>query len=177
MTHDEHMDAAAAASLDNVIDVTDMFSGWRAKLIKNDDKKPKACLANILTALRHAPEWKAVLRYDAFAYRIVLAAAPPWATLRTEWLTRPWTDDDDCRTAEWMQRHGIMARLTEVGPAITSVAREHSYHPVREYLDGLPLGLLRASRHRYAEIVRGNAYTVHIGRVPLHLDCCCRAHQ
>ena len=50
---------------------------------------------------------------------------------------RPWTDDDDCHTAEWMQRQGIMVKLTEIGPAITSVARERSYHPVREYLGSL----------------------------------------
>jgi putative DNA primase/helicase len=50
---------------------------------------------------------------------------------------RTWTHDDDVRLAEWLQCQGIMAKLSEVGPAVASVAKEHSYHPVQDYLDGL----------------------------------------
>jgi hypothetical protein len=57
MTRDDYLDAAAA-SLGNIIDASDMFSDWRLKLILNGEKKPKACLANTLTALRHAPKLK-----------------------------------------------------------------------------------------------------------------------
>lgn len=131
---DERQSAGEAA---HIIDASDMFSGWRTKLLKGRDKQPKPCITNVLTALRHAPEWKGVLRYDEFSYRSMISAAPPWVGDRAKWRARPWSDNDDCLTAEWLQRQGIMAKLSEIGPAVMTVAREHGYHPVRRYLDGL----------------------------------------
>jgi len=138
MTHQEHMDAAAASLGPVVIDASDLFAGWRAKLILNANGSPKACLANILIAVRYTPDLKCSVRYNEYAHRIEVALPLPWdKDLQSEWTSRTWSDDDDVRLAEWLQRQGIMAKLGEVGPAVASVARQHSYHPLREYLDGL----------------------------------------
>lgn len=136
MTHEEHLDAAAATIGNVVIDASDRFAGWRLMLMLNEDKKPKACLANVLTALRHASELKGALRYNLFAYRIDVVRPLPWDNQDpSQWVARSWTDDDDVRCAEWMQRQGIMVKLHEVGRAVVSVAREHGHHPLREWLE------------------------------------------
>ena len=114
MTRDDDFDAAAA-SLGSIIDASDRFSDWRLKLILNDKKKPKACLANTLTALRHVPGLKGSFRYNEFAYRIEVAQPLPWDENQDEWIARTWTDDDDVRLAESLQRQGVMVKLGEVG--------------------------------------------------------------
>ena len=135
MTQHEHLDAAEA-SLGNVIDASDVF-GWRRKLMLNDAKRPRANLANVATALRHAPEWKGVLGYDEFARQTVMCSRPPWVEDRQDWQPRPWTDSDDIRATEWMQREGIHIKDREASLAVQIVAGEHGFHPVRDYLDGL----------------------------------------
>jgi hypothetical protein len=58
MTHDDYLEAAAASLGPRVIDASDAFGSWRLKLILNDNRKPRALVANVITAFREAPEWK-----------------------------------------------------------------------------------------------------------------------
>src|SRR5204863_3389555 len=81
--------------------------------------------------------WKGVLRFDEFAHTTLMAAAPPWCKDREEWQPQAWTDNEDTKAAEWMQRSGIMANDGAVAPAAQAVAKENGFHPVRDYLNGL----------------------------------------
>lgn len=106
---------------------------WRTRLIQND-RGIKACLENVLVALEWAAEWKDVLHFDESALRVVAKTAPPW-DCRT--VPFPWSDEDDVRSAAWMQRQGIMVSKEITGQAIQTVARVFPFHPIREYLNGL----------------------------------------
>lgn len=119
-----------------VYDASDRFSEWRRALILNEDKKPRALLANALTALRQAPEWKGVIRYDEFSHTPVVTRRPPYEEAG-DFVTRAWTDYDDARTTEWLQREGILVKTVEAAVAAMTVAKENKFHPVREYLEGL----------------------------------------
>jgi predicted P-loop ATPase len=106
---------------------------WRDGLIKNPlSKQPKALLANAITALRDAPEWQDVLRFDEFALTVVAVNAP-WAKART----MRWSDGDDIRAANWLQHQGISVKPNEAHDAVVAVGQERSYHPVRNYLRAL----------------------------------------
>jgi predicted P-loop ATPase len=48
-----------------------------------------------------------------------------------------WTDDEDRLTADWLQHNGIEVGLEIAGQAVQTVARDRSFHPVREYLGAL----------------------------------------
>ncbi len=135
MTHEAHLEAAAA-TLGNVIDAKGVFADWRNKLLLNDVKKPRALMANVATALRHAPEWKRVLAYNKFADETTLWLPPPWVADRQDWKPRPWTDDDDTRATDWMQHQGILVKDRDVALAVQMVARENGYHQVMDYLEG-----------------------------------------
>ena len=113
-------------------------AGWRAGLLFTETKpqRPKPLLANALVALRDAPEWAGVLGYDEFALATMAVGPPPWLQDRnTAWTTRPWTDNDDVLTTEWLQRNDICVQ--DAGRAAETVAREAAFHPIRDYLGGL----------------------------------------
>ncbi len=107
---------------------------WRDRLIRNQWGAPKACLENALVALECAPEWQEVLHFDESALKVVAKVSPPWDSRNGRFA---WRDDDDVRTAAWMQRQGIMISKEIAGQAVQTTAREFPFHPIREYLNGL----------------------------------------
>jgi len=62
----------------------------------------------------------------------LVAAVPIGGTV-----PRDWTDDDDVRTAIWMQSEGVDVGRDTVGPVVQALAKEAPVHPVREFLESL----------------------------------------
>ena len=83
-------------------------------------------LANVLIALRSDPELKDKINYDE------MQRAPVWER------QRPATDADITKVQEYLQHAGI-SRISKdtVHQAVDCYAREHGYHPVRDYLNAL----------------------------------------
>lgn len=94
-------------------------------------------LGNAICALRHAPEWEGVLWHNVFTNATVVRRTPPWITEDDNWQDIPWSDCNTFLATEWLQRQWIMVPASVVGQAIQTVAHEHPFHPVREYLDSL----------------------------------------
>ncbi len=108
-------------------------SHWTDELMRNKSGVPLGNLWNAIQALRDAPEWECVLAYDEFAAKVVTRKSPPWRGPTV----RHWADEHDARTCAWMQEQEIPASISVVGRAIQTVARENSFHPVRDHLNGL----------------------------------------
>jgi predicted P-loop ATPase len=106
---------------------------WQERLLRNR-KGPMGCLQNVLVALQYAPDWRRVLHFDESALHVVAKAPPPWGSRAAPFV---WHDEDDVRTAAWMQRQGIMVSKEIAGQAVQTIAREFPFHPIREYLNGL----------------------------------------
>jgi hypothetical protein len=104
---------------------------WRKDLIVSDKGKPLAVLASAITALRGAPEWCGGLAFDEFSLCVTAMRPTPWGYLGK------WDEQCDRLLANWLQHHGIRLSDTEAAKAAEAVARDRSFHPVREYLDGL----------------------------------------
>jgi predicted P-loop ATPase len=104
---------------------------WKKDLIVSDKGKPLAVLANGITALRGAPEWCGGLAFDEFSLSVTAMRPTPWGYLGK------WDEQCDRLLANWLQHHGIRLGDTEAAKAAEAVARDRSFHPVREYLDGL----------------------------------------
>lgn len=107
---------------------------WRENLILSPTDMPRAILANALVPLRLAPEWAGVLRFDSFAMRMTVGATPPWGSPQPG---AQWTDQETRLLTEWLQRQGIFVNTETAGQAAQTVAMEHSFNPVHEYLNGL----------------------------------------
>ena len=109
-------------------------SNWRQRLILSAAGNIRAVFANAVTALRFAPEWAGVLAFNEFSLQVHGLKSPPWSGTPTG--TR-WKDQEIRLTCNWLQHRGILVSPDVTGQAIETVARDRSYHPVREYLNGL----------------------------------------
>ncbi len=137
---------------------------WMADLLTDGKGKPLGQLANVLKALRTAPEWSGVIGYSEFDNRIWMLAPPPWLPAGTPFKARLWEDVDDTLTVDWMQRQGIGAN--EVTAAVIAAARDNAFHPVRDYLSGLKWDR-RQRADQWLSIFLGvepSDYTAAIGR-------------
>ena len=64
---------------------------------------------------------------------VVALKAPPW---RDAGGGSEWSDQEDRLAADWLQHEGICISIEVASQAVQAVAREGSFHPVRNYLDG-----------------------------------------
>jgi hypothetical protein len=106
---------------------------WKDELQRTDKGKIIPLLSAATTAFRLAPAWHGVLAFNEFAQKPEALKPPPWADGKVG----PWGDQEDRKATEWLERQGIRLSITTVGKAALTVAEEHMFHPVREYLDGL----------------------------------------
>jgi hypothetical protein len=90
-------------------------------------------LANAIAAFRHAPEWGGVLAFNEFGFGTVALRPAPWGIVPKG----EWTDHEDLLAAEWLQKQGILVSVEIAGQAVQTAARDHPFHPVRTYLNGL----------------------------------------
>ncbi len=107
---------------------------WKSKLVVTKEGALKPVLVNAITMLRHAPEWQGVLAFNEFSLQTVTQRPAPWPQATAE---KNWSDDDDVRTAEWLQRQGIFVTSNVAAEAAQAIAKEHRFHPVRDYISKL----------------------------------------
>ncbi|MCU1327483.1 MAG: virulence-associated family protein [Bryobacterales bacterium] len=113
--------------------VVKMPAAWHRSLIRDSRGGVRPLLANAITALSEAPEWERVLAFNEFAVKVQTKRASPWGKPAGE----QWGDNDDRRTAEWLQRQGLFVGTNLAGEAVQTVAAASRFHPVREYLNSL----------------------------------------
>jgi predicted P-loop ATPase len=109
---------------------------WRDKLSRNHDGEPLATAANVLIALRGAPQWRGVIALNEFNQRPMLIGRPPWANKWDQ--PRPFSDADEARALVWVQQNGMpLCRIDAVRQALAVAIDDNRFHPVRDYLDSL----------------------------------------
>ena len=106
-------------------------TNWKDLLLQTEAGAPRAILANAITALRAAPEWKGVLAYNQFSSRSVIQRPTPWSTCGS------WTDSDDILFANWLQHNGISVGSNIAAEASSVVSKDRSFHPVKDWLNSL----------------------------------------
>jgi putative DNA primase/helicase len=100
-------------------------------LRSKDTGVPRPCLANVLAFLRYQSQWLGVLAYNEFTDQIIVKREPPgWNHPKNT----PWSDTDDTYAASWFQQNRMMVTPKVVASSVDVVARESSFHPVRDYL-------------------------------------------
>ena len=142
--------------------------GWRADLTRDDREQPLPNLANAVLALRKAPELVGLVAYDEMLCHTMLRHTVPDSRMSRVSEVRPVLDTDVSAVQEWLQLRGLRTLGREVmHQAIDLVAREHSFHPVRDYLntlkwDGVPRIHMWLSYHLGAE---PSPYVAAVGRI------------
>ena len=126
-------------------DCVEVPSGdWYTRCQTNAKDIVLSNLSNTTLALRSDPAFEGRLGYDSFADVVVMHRPAPKTANQTKFTDpdprypRPLTDNDISRTQEWLQLAGLVkVSATTVYQAVETIAREHSFHPVREYLNSL----------------------------------------
>jgi predicted P-loop ATPase len=115
---------------------------WLASAITDDRGRILPILANVMLALRAAPELAKAFNYDEMARVAILNADLPLVdgAVRDERtaLPRPLRDTDVTQLQEWLQHQGLpkIGRDT-THQAVDQRAQESAFHPVRDYLNNL----------------------------------------
>ena len=115
---------------------------WQSELLVTAKGAVLRVLRNAIIALRSAPEWHGLLRFNEFAQRITTTRDTPWGPVEE------WTDQEDRQLTDWLQDHEIYVSVSEAATAAETVAQalEYRYHPVRDYLNALEVGPHRTYR-------------------------------
>ncbi|MEI9812926.1 MAG: virulence-associated E family protein [Acidobacteriota bacterium] len=106
---------------------------WKDGLRKFNNGNVIPQLANVIHALKNAPELAGVVAFDDFGLRVVTKRPAPWHSKPGE----VWNDNDDRKLAEWCQHNGINIGMELAANAVQAVASENRFHPLRDWLTAL----------------------------------------
>ena len=109
---------------------------WTAELLFDSQGKIAANVANLILMLRHVPVWQGVLAFCEFSGCITIKQQPPWGKEDPD---TSWAQQHTTKTSVWFLRNG-MARAPskdDILNAVEIVAKENSFHPVRNYFESL----------------------------------------
>jgi hypothetical protein len=114
----------------------DLAHEWAKYLQLDESGNALNNLANVMTALRHAPELRDCFAMDLMLRAPILLKRLPRGDGAD--LPRPVRDGDVAIVQEWLQRNGLRRLGKDTAhQAVDYRAEENAFHPVRDYLDGL----------------------------------------
>jgi predicted P-loop ATPase len=104
-------------------------------------KNKRANQANLLREMRENADLAGLVALDEFSGVVVLKRPIPDLPnypVNAGFIPRPWHETDITRLCVYLNTHGFPSvSANRVFDVVTSVAREHSFHSVREYFAGL----------------------------------------
>lgn len=107
---------------------------WEKNLELTDKLKVVASLRNIYLILSRDDRWEGVIGFDEFSHQVMKVKPPPF----DYGAAGPWSDADDSRAMIWLSHHyRVNVDHKTLVRAVTAVAHDHAFHPVRKYFDGL----------------------------------------
>jgi putative DNA primase/helicase len=133
---------------------------WASQLRRDLADIPERNEANVITALTNDEAFAGALVFDEFRQELLVNRPLPWDENALV-IPRAWSDADDVRCAEWLQRREINVTPIVVSRSVSAIARDIRIHPVREYLnnirwDGVPRMETSAIAYLGAEDTRLN---------------------
>lgn len=108
---------------------------WKSRLKISRTGGVIGNLENIAIALRGDSLWAGAFAEDKFKQQVSLMRQSPWENNCTTPVA--WHENDTLHLTEWLQQQGVPAARINTEDAVKMVASENSFHPVREYFNGL----------------------------------------
>lgn len=126
---------AAADDFDGLDDAElpeDYNDEWKAELEYTKSGKLLCNIANIILILENDPALAGHIVHDLFTGMDSAKDGLPWNKNANQW-----TDTDDANLRVWLEKHYDITGKEKIADALTAVLTHHSYHPIRDYLNGL----------------------------------------
>ncbi len=105
---------------------------WRGLLKVKKDGSPEATIENLVTILKYDPLLSGRIAYDEMQRNIVILDKLPWTKGSCP---VQWVDNDDSELRRYIERNHQIASRDKLYDAVSCVAFEAAFHPVRDYLD------------------------------------------
>ena len=118
--------------LDNAELPEDYNDEWKAELEYTKSGKLLCNIANIILILENDPALAGHIVHDLFTGMDSAKDGLPWNKNANQW-----TDTDDANLRVWLEKHYDITGKEKIADALTAVLTRHSYHPIRDYLNGL----------------------------------------
>lgn len=107
--------------------------GWRDHFRRTQQGGLVAHMCNVSLILGNDERWKGALGFNSFSSKTMALRTPPFGGQPGEW-----ADLDDMLATEWLaQQYGLLVKSTAVLEAVSVTASKNTFHPVRDYLNGL----------------------------------------
>lgn len=107
---------------------------WMEQLDTDRKGHPHETIDNILIILRHDKRLRGRLAYDVFNRREIIRKNLPWRKIKdSPW----WYDQDDAGLRHYLERIYEITSIQKIKDALEMIFVENSFHPVRDYLNGL----------------------------------------
>ena len=104
--------------------------GWKDQLARTENGSLIAHMQNVELILGNDERWAGVINFCAFSSKIVKLKTPPYGGGSGDW-----GDIDDIRVMKWLgQQYNLRVKASSVLEAVSVVAHDNSFHPVRNYL-------------------------------------------
>lgn len=126
-------DRMAEATADYDTPETGDGGDWRRKLKITEKGGIAQTIENAVVILRHDPQLLGCLAYNEMDHNIVTLRNTPWRAVQG---ASQWVDADDAALRFYLERVYGLTGKDRIFDAVNVVAQEHSFHPVRDYLDG-----------------------------------------
>ena len=123
---------AAAEDFGDIELPEDYNDEWKADLEYSKSGKLQCTISNIILILENDPALKGHIVHDLFAGFDGVVGGLPWNRKATQW-----TDSDDANLRVWLEKNYGLTGKEKIADALTAVLTRHSYHPIRDYLNGL----------------------------------------
>lgn len=106
--------------------------GWKGGLALTSTGATAASMVNAALIIQNDPALRGI-RFNELSGRIV-AEGVPWDRPDV-----PWRDADDAQLKRWLaEKYKVEFPDAKFGSALTAVTDTRRFHPVKEYLEGLP---------------------------------------
>ncbi|WP_095196943.1 VapE domain-containing protein [Pseudomonas sp. Irchel 3A7] len=104
--------------------------GWKDQLARSESGALIAHMQNVELILGNDERWAGVIGYSVFSSKIIKLRAAPYGGGVGDW-----ADIDDMRVMKWLaQQYNLRVKASHVIEAVSVVAHDHTFHPVRDYL-------------------------------------------
>lgn len=110
----------------------DYSDEWKADLEYSKSGKLQCTIGNIILILENDPALRGHIVHDLFAGYDGVVGGLPWNKNATQW-----ADTDDANLRVWLEKNYDITGKEKIADALTAVLTRHSYHPIRDYLNGL----------------------------------------
>ena len=108
---------------------------WTTKLRMTDKGAIAATIDNVALILTHDPRLAGCLGINDFQHTLVALRDLPWRKVAGNG-DEAWTDADDALLRHYLEKAYGIAGKDKIFDGVNVAAQKHTFHPVREYLDG-----------------------------------------